>query len=100
MIMYKFNEDKNLKLLEKHIKSTYSSHYSKNKFQATEIIFDAGHGEGFCIGNIIKYALRYGKKGGHNKADLMKIAHYVVMAMHLHDENTSVKQKDDGNDMS
>ena len=23
---------------------------------------DSGHGEGFCIGNILKYSQRYGKK--------------------------------------
>ena len=62
-IEYKFNEDKSLKLLKDHIDKTYSSHYSKNKFQSTEFITDAGHGTGFCIGNIMKYAQRYGKKG-------------------------------------
>ena len=33
--MYKFNEDKNLNELKKHIDSTYDSHYSKEKFQAS-----------------------------------------------------------------
>ena len=60
MIDYKFGEDKTLEELEKYIDKTYEQHYSKSKFQATEFIIDAGHGEGFCIGNILKYAQRYG----------------------------------------
>ena len=61
-IKYKYNENKALVELEKYINSTYDEHYSKNKFQATEFIIDGVHGEGFCIGNIMKYAQRYGKK--------------------------------------
>ena len=84
--MYKFNEDKSVKELKKYIDKTYSQHYSKSKFQATEFIIDGGHGEGFCIGNIPKYAQRYGKKEGHNKADLMKVLHYAVIALYVHDK--------------
>ena len=84
--MYKFNEDKSVKELKKYIDKTYSQHYSKSKFQATEFIIDGGHGEGFCIGNILKYAQRYGKKEGHNKADLMKGLHYAVIALYVHDK--------------
>ena len=51
-----------------YIDDTYKQHYSKNKFQATEFIMDSGHGEGFCIGNIMKYAQRYGKKNGKNRS--------------------------------
>ena len=87
MIDYKFNEDKNIKELQKHIDSTYDSHYSKEKFQATEFIVDGGHGTGFCIGNIMKYAQRYGKKGDAAQArkDLMKILHYAIIQLHVHD---------------
>jgi hypothetical protein len=84
--MYKFNEDKSVKELKKYIDKTYSQHYSKSKFQATEFIIDGGHGEGFCIGNILKYAQRYGKKAGHNKADLMKVLHYAIIALYVHDK--------------
>jgi hypothetical protein len=52
-----------------------------NKIQSTEFIVDAGHGEGFCIGNIIKYAQRYGKKNGKNDADLLKIIHYAIILL-------------------
>ena len=69
--MYKYSEDKTLVELKDYIDSTYDQHYSQNKFQATEFIIDGGHGEGFCIGNIMKYAQRYGKKNGYNRSDLL-----------------------------
>ena len=82
-VNYKYNEDKALAELQKYIDATYDEHYSKNKFQATEFIIDAGHGEGFCIGNIMKYAQRYGKKDGKNRKDLLKVIHYAIIALHI-----------------
>ena len=84
-INYKYDEDKALLELKSYIESTYSEHYSKNKFQATEFIIDGGHGDGFCIGNIMKYAQRYGNKNGYNRADLMKVLHYAIIQLHVHD---------------
>ena len=57
-IDYKYNEDRILLEIKEYIGKTYEQHYSKNKFQATEFILDSGHGEGFCIGNILKYTQR------------------------------------------
>ncbi len=71
--------------LKEYIDSTYDEHYSTNQFQATEFIIDGGHGEGFCIGNIMKYAQRYGKKDGYNKRDLLKVIHYGIIALHNHE---------------
>lgn len=81
MVEYKYNEDTILQELAKYIDETYSQHYSHGKYQATEFIIDAGFGEGFCLGNIMKYAQRYGKKDGKNKKDLFKIIHYAMMAI-------------------
>jgi len=77
----KFNEDKVLVWVENYIRATYDAHYSKNKIQTTEFVFDADHGQGFCIGNIIKYAQRYGKKDGYNEKDLLKIVHYAIILL-------------------
>lgn len=77
----KFSEDKVLVWVENYIRSTYDAHYSKNTIQTTEFVFDANHGEGFCIGNIIKYAQRYGKKDGYNEKDLLKIVHYAIILL-------------------
>jgi hypothetical protein len=81
--MYKFNEDKVLMEVKEWIDSTYGKHYSMNKIQSTEFINDAGHGEGFCLGNIIKYAQRYGKKDGYRREDVLKIIHYAIILLNI-----------------
>jgi hypothetical protein len=50
------------------------------------MIIDSGHGEGFTVGNIMKYAMRYGKKD-NKKAELYKIIHYAIIALYLEDIN-------------
>ena len=87
MAKYKFEEDVVLNMISNHITQTYDAHYSQEKIQSTEFIFDAGHGEGFCIGNIIKYAQRYGKKNGKNEIDLLKIIHYTIILLGSEDGN-------------
>ena len=82
-IHYKYDEGELLNEFSKYIDNTYDQHYSLNKYQSTEFIIDSGHGEGFCIGNILKYAQRYGKKNGKNRADLLKVIHYGIIALHL-----------------
>ena len=86
-INYKFDEDYYCYELLDYIKETYGTHYATDKFQATEFIIDGGHGEGFCIGNILKYAQRYGKKGSRQDArkDLMKVLHYAIIQLYVHD---------------
>jgi len=79
--MYKFNEDKILSDIKNYIDKTYSGHYAQSQKQAAEIIIDQGYGTGFCMGNILKYAQRYGKKEGKNKADLMKVIHYAIIQL-------------------
>jgi len=83
---YKFNEDKILKEIKKYIDSTYDQHYASGKYQATDMIIDAGHGESFSIGNIMKYAMRCGKKKKKRK-ELMKIVHYAIIALYIEGNN-------------
>lgn len=91
MIDYKYNEDKILQELKNYVDATYNEHYSKNNFQATEFIIDGGHGTGFCIGNVLKYAQRYGRKGTHEDArkDLLKVIHYAMIQLYVHDKESS-----------
>jgi hypothetical protein len=88
-VNYKYNEGNTLAELREYIDSTYDEHYSENKFQATEFIIDGGHGEGFCIGNIMKYAQRYGKKDGKNRRDLLKVIHYGIIALYINEMEES-----------
>jgi len=87
IIDYKYDENKYVLELQDYVDATYGQHYSKDKFQATEFIIDGGHGTGFCIGNVLKYAQRYGKKGSHEDArkDLMKVLHYALIQLYIHD---------------
>ena len=82
---YRYNEHALIQELQDYVDSTYDEHYSKNKFQATEFIIDGGHGEGFALGNILKYTQRYGNKEGKNRKDLLKVLHYALIALHVHD---------------
>lgn len=86
-IDYKFNEDTLLEELAQYIDATYQQHYAGDTYQATDIIVDAGHGIGFTLGNVIKYAKRYGKKEGYNRKDLLKMIHYSLLALYVHDRN-------------
>ena len=83
IMTYKFDEDGALDELRDYIDGTYSGHYATDKYQATDIIIDSGFGEGFCMGNIIKYCKRYGRKNGKNRDDIMKILHYGIIMLHV-----------------
>ena len=90
----RFNEDIILEKVKAYIDFTYSQHYGSGKIQSTEVTFDAGHGESFCIGNILKYAQRFGKKEGKNEADLYKIIHYSVMLLGQMEKEEKEKLKE------
>ena len=80
-----FNENQVLGRAGEYISNTYKKHYAQGSIQATEFINANGLGEGFCLGNIIKYVQRYGKKGKsyeERERDLFKIIHYAVILLH------------------
>jgi len=85
MIEYKYNEPAILHELKEYVDKTYGEHYSQSKFQTTEFIIDNGDGIGFTRGNIVKYAQRYGKKEGKNRKDLLKVLHYAMIMLYVHD---------------
>ena len=87
--IYKFSEDKLIEEFTDYIDSTYAAHYNTNKIQSMENIIDKGHGTGFCMGNVDKYASRYLNKGTRDDArkDLMKVLHYTLLQLHIHDNN-------------
>lgn len=83
-IDYRFAEGDILAEIKEYIDSTYSKHYATNGgFQATDAIIATGNGLGFCVGNILKYAWRLGKKDGFNKLDIMKVIHYSIILMFI-----------------
>ena len=87
---YRFDEDKILKEIGKYIEGTYSSHYVNEKagtkdeeIQTIDVWKQMGQEKEACHTNIIKYAMRYGKKDGYNKKDLLKIIHYTILLWHF-----------------
>jgi hypothetical protein len=82
----KFNEDQYLDEIRDYLAGTYKAHYATGSVQAFELIDSAGLSEGFTMGSVIKYASRYGKKNGHNRKDLMKIIHYALLQLWVHDQ--------------
>jgi hypothetical protein len=82
---WRFSEDKYLAEIRDYIAHTYSEHYSAKKLQAFDLIASAGHADGFCLGSILKYAARFGKKNGRNRKDLLKIVHYALLQLWICD---------------
>lgn len=93
----KYEEDKFLKELEKHIKNTYSEHYS-GSIQPAEFIMSNADTLDYLRGNVIKYAFRYGRKNGYDNKDLFKAIHFMMMMakyskdMPVIEEDASVEQ--------
>ena len=85
--LYKFNETELMNEFVEYVNSTYKQHYvGEDNVQAMELIASSGHGSGFTMGNIIKYSSRYGKKDGKNRDDVMKMLHYALLALYVHDK--------------
>ena len=51
-------------------------HYNSGKYEVMDIIDDAGFGEGFCLGNALKYILRAKHKENYVE-DLKKAKWYI-----------------------
>lgn len=83
----KYNEEEYLKEILDYIRSTYKQHYSNSKSggQVFDDIIEDGHAVGFFIGNIRKYARRYGRKNGYNRLDLLKMIHLAIILLHVQD---------------
>jgi len=80
---YKYNEDQILKEISDYVLSTYQSHYvGKSEIQTVDVWDTLGSAETTCRDTAIKYLMRFGKKDGKNKKDLLKAAHYIVLLMH------------------
>lgn len=77
-IDYRYDEYKFLNDCLSHIDSTYGKHYAGN-IQTTEYIMANAKSLDFLVGNVVKYASRYGKKNGANKEDLYKAVHFIAM---------------------
>lgn len=65
------------------------AHYTYGTIEVIDMIFSMGYGEGFCLGNAIKYIARWKFKGG--LADLKKARKYLDMYIEYLEENPNGK---------
>ena len=89
-IKYRFNEDQIIKEALQYVESTYAGHYvgnrageKKEEIQTIDVWRTLGIEAESCQSNILKYIMRYGKKDGFNKKDLLKVIHYTVLLWHF-----------------
>jgi hypothetical protein len=88
---FKYGEEEILQELREYLLATYGQHYvGKDNIQLMDLIMtgDANEATGFLRWNAVKYALRFGRKGGRNTADLFKALHYAILLMHLEKKST------------
>jgi hypothetical protein len=82
-VAFKFNEGQIMAELEDYLASTYSQHYvGTNEVQTVDVWEANGSLSTTARDNAIKYLMRYGKKEGKNRKDLLKTMHYIVLMMY------------------
>lgn len=82
-IDFKFAEDRFLDECRRYIELTYTQHYAgetakTGNIQLMELLGANDVAFKFAQGAAMKYTLRYGKKSGYNKKDLLKAMHYLI----------------------
>lgn len=83
-IRFRFREDKILSEVLDYISRTYQQHYvGKEEIQTIDVWDSLGSVDTTSRDTAIKYLMRYGKKEGHNKKDLLKAIHYIVLLYHF-----------------
>ena len=93
----KYREDEILEEVKEYSGGTYDQHYSTTEdgFQVMDMIKQLGIDKDFCQANAIKYLCRYGKKNGHNRKDLLKAIHYIVLLMSSEDQEYVDQMEED-----
>ena len=85
---WKYDEAEYVCELMRHIGATYDQHYvcDDGDLQAFDIINGFSLNDGFYRGNAITYILRYGKKDGHNRNDILKAIHQLFLLLYCNDK--------------
>jgi len=88
--MFRYKEDKIIEDIENYVKSTYGQHYvAEAKGSQVIDIWEAnGSLQSTARDTAIKYLIRYGKKDGKNKKDLLKAVHYIILMMYVDEKET------------
>ena len=82
-----FDEQEYIDELRDYIANTYGQHYAKDGVQTFELISKRPlRGLYFALGNCQKYSDRFGEKDGMNRKDILKVAHYAILALYAYDQ--------------
>lgn len=81
---YKYKEDQIISDFQAYIDKTYGQHYmtEEQNIECFDVWLSLGDTTPTFRNTAIKYLWRYGKKGGSNKDDLMKVLHYTLMMLY------------------
>jgi hypothetical protein len=84
MPQYKYAEGKIINDFKNYIDKTYNQHYQtkEESLQCFDAWLALGDATPTFRNTAMKYLWRYGKKGGSNKDDLMKVLHYTLMCLY------------------
>ena len=66
-------------------KVNHPGHYNSGKYEAIDVIEDAGFGEGFCLGSALKYILRAKHKENYIE-DIKKAQWYLEYLIQRNDD--------------
>ena len=88
--MYKYSEDSYIQDIQNYVDSTYGQHYVNDGIQVVDVWQARGTLDTTAADTAIKYIMRYGKKDGKNRKDLLKAVHYIMLMMYA-DDNTMEK---------
>jgi len=83
--MYKYSEDVFIQDIKDYIDSTYGQHYVNDDIQVVDVWQARGTLDTTAADTAIKYIMRYGKKEGKNRKDLLKAVHYILLMMYADD---------------
>lgn len=84
---WQFEEPRVLKELEEHLKGTYGEHYvGVDDLQTAHVFESLGTMGTTARDNAIKYLMRYGRKDGYNKKDLLKAMHMISWMIYYGDK--------------
>ena len=82
--VFRHQEGEIVEELYRYIEDTYGQHYSNDDIDTFDVWDSIGMSKEACQTTALKYLMRFGKKRGHNKGDLMKAMHYIVMLNYYH----------------
>ena len=89
---FKYNEPEYIQEAFDYIASKYGQHYVGKEDVQTIDVWDSLNIAGeMCQGTAIKYLMRFGKKDGINRKDLLKTIHYTILLLHFTDEQNGGK---------